>query len=117
MGIFTKRSSLVAAVLLMVAGSAGAATIEVEVPFPFTVHGRTMPAGRYLVRTVELGSPAVEIRGEQATNGAAFILTEPVESQDPAGEKPALTFTRHETSYELTGIWYSGGYGRAVNAF
>jgi hypothetical protein len=115
MKMLTTRSSFLAAALLTVAGSAGASTVAVNVPFPFSVHGQTMPAGRYLVKAAEMGSSAVLIEGERGTKGAIFILTEPAASQNRVGHPPGLTFKRHETQYQLTGIWESEGQGRAVS--
>ena len=42
----TKKAVLFAAGLVMVAGgTASAAPVDVKVPFPFIVQGKTMPAG------------------------------------------------------------------------
>jgi hypothetical protein len=94
------------------AGTARASTVEVKVPFPFLVRGQALPAGRYLVERD--GSGLLEIRGEKGTRGGAFVLTSPAGGHDPAGEKPALTFTRHETAYQLSTVWESGTDGRTV---
>jgi hypothetical protein len=109
-----KRSALATAALLVMAAGASAATIEVKVPFPFTVHGQVLPAGQYLVRTAEMGSSAVVIQGERGTKGAAVFLTEPMSGKDPAGAAPALTFTHRENAYQLVDIWQEGGSGLMV---
>ena len=108
-----KRSAALAAAFLVFNGAAArAATVEVKVAFPFVVHGQTLPAGRYLVE--EQGSAGVLIRGENRNHADMFVLTIPAAGHDPAGEKPALTFKRHETQYRLSGIWESGTDGRAI---
>jgi hypothetical protein len=109
-----KRSALFASVFLLFAGvTARAETVEVKVAFPFVVNGQTLPAGHYLVENE--GSTAVLIKGENGNHAEAYVLTVPVTGQhDPAGEKPALTFTRHEAKYRLSGIWESDSDGRAI---
>ena len=97
-----------AAFVLLAAGSARAATIEVQVPFPFLVQGRSLPAGQYRV-TDEAG--LVQFRGEKGNTANVFFLAAPVTGHDPAGAKPARTFTRHATQYRLAEIWESGGTG------
>ena len=93
-----KRSGLLAAAFVVcIGGSAGAATIEVQVPFPFLVHGTTLPAGEYLV---ENDGAVVLLRGEKGNKAAIFVMTTPAGGHDPAGDKPALSFTRHESQYE-----------------
>jgi len=108
-----KRSAVLASAFLVVNGAtARAATVEVTVAFPFVVHGQTLPAGHYLVE--DEGSTGVLIKGEKGNHADMFVLTIPAAGHDPAGEKPALTFTRHETQYRLSGIWESGTDGRAI---
>ena len=43
-----KAGLLAGAFVLACTGSARASTMEVKVPFAFTVQGHTMPAGQYL---------------------------------------------------------------------
>ena len=60
-------------------------------------------------------SAAFSIAFMVCTAAAAQAATvEPAAGHDPAGEKPTLTFTRHETQYRLTGIWESGTDGQAI---
>jgi len=102
----------VAALLVCLAGTAGAATVEVRVPFPFELHGQTLPAGHYLVTSD--GNGVVEIEGVRGTRAGMFAMTTPASGHDPAGEKPALTFQRVETQYRLSTIWASGTEGFAI---
>ena len=103
---------MAAAFLVLGGGSARAAVLEVKVPFPFVVHGQTLPAGQY--RIEREGSDVGLIRGEKGTKGAAFLVTMPASGHDPAGETPALTFTPYENTHRLAGIWESGNQGYAV---
>jgi hypothetical protein len=103
---------VVAALLVYLAGTAGAATVQVKVPFPFQLHGQMLPAGQYLVTSE--GNGVVEIEGVRGTNRAMFTMTTPASGHDPAGTKPALTFQRFETQYRLATIWTSGTEGLAI---
>lgn len=91
-----------------VAGSAGASTIDVKVPFPFVVQGRTLPAGQYRVTSQE---GLVELKGEKGNRARAMFFATPASGHDPSGSKPALTFSRYETGYRLRDIWESGDRG------
>lgn len=107
-----KRAGLLAAAFVMcIGGSARAATIEVKVPFPFLVHGTTLPAGEY---RVENDGAVVRFRGVKGNTASMFVMTTPAGGHDPAGDKPALSFTRHETQYRLADIWESRSQGLEV---
>ena len=108
----TKRAGLLAAAFVVcLGGSARAATIEVKVPFPFLVHGKTLPAGEY---RVENNGAVVLFRGEKGNRASMFVMTTPAGGHDTAGDKPALRFTRYETQYRLSDIWESGSQGLEV---
>ena len=47
MAVTTKAMLFAAGLLMLAAGTASAAAVEVKVPFPFVVQGQTMPAGQY----------------------------------------------------------------------
>jgi len=102
---------LAAAFVVCFGGSARAATIEVKVPFPFLVHGTTLPAGQYLV---ENDGSVVTFRGEKGNTASMCFMTTPTGGHDPAGNTPSLSFKRHETQYRLTDIWESGSQGLEV---
>ena len=107
-----KVGVMAAACLAVAAGSARASTLEVKVPFPFVVQGKTMPAGQYQV-TDEDG--LIRLRGEKGTHAVDTVLTIPASGSDPAGKQPVLMFKRHENQYRLTGIWESATEGREIN--
>jgi hypothetical protein len=96
------------------AGSAQAQEeVIVKVPFPFVVQGRTLPAGKYVVSRVSEDRSALVIRGEDANRKSiAIVLTMPADGHDPAGDKPALTFSRFENGYWLSTIWESATEGQ-----
>jgi len=110
--IFKRSAVLALALLLFNGATARAGVVEVKVAFPFVVHGQTLPAGQYLIENE--GSFGVLIRGEKGNRADMFVMTIPADGRDPAGQKPALTFTRHETQYRLSSIWESGTDGHAI---
>jgi hypothetical protein len=113
-----RKSLSVAVVVLgfgLCAGSAQAGQEEVivKVPFPFVVQGRSLPAGKYVVSRVSEDRSALVIRGEDANRRSiAIFLTMPADGHDPAGDKPALTFSRFENGYRLSTIWESASEGQ-----
>ena len=115
MGSFTKTSCLLVVVMFVFAvGIAGAGEVDVKVPFPFLVHGQTLPAGQYHLQNDPLDPSVMLIRGENGTTAAIVVVTIPADGHDPAGETPALMFTRHETQYKLTDIWESRDEGHEI---
>ena len=112
----TKKVVLLAAGLVMFTGvTANAATVDVKVPFPFIVQGRTMPAGQYRVQTDANDTSVLLIRKEDGTKAGIFVLARPAAGHDPAGDTPALTFNRYENNqYRLVSIWESAGQGQEI---
>ena len=109
--IVTRVGLLATAFIALAAGSAQASTLEVKVPFPFVVHGRTMPAGQY--RLTDDGG-IVELQGKQGQHADVFVLSTPASGQDPKGDAPALTFQRRDNQYWLTTVWESASHGLAM---
>ena len=112
MSVIKKSSGLVAVFLGMFVSSARAQEMfVVRVPFPFVVHGEQLPAGRY---DVTVDGSVLLIRN--ADHGAGvFATTFGAGGGDPAGDKPALVFVRHESDYVLSQIWESSTEGRALS--
>jgi hypothetical protein len=110
--IIARAGVLAAAFMVLATGSALASTIEVKVPFPFVVHGQTMPAGQYRVND---DGGVVQFLGEKGNPANMFVLTIPASGHDPAGNSPALTFRRYENQYRLTGIRESASQGRDIS--
>jgi len=109
------RSTMAGAVLLLAAGSAKASPLElldVKVPFPFTVDGKSFPAGQYRIdQDDSLGTQVLLIRGMHSPQ-AAIVVTRPAGRTGPV--EPAVTFTRHEGQYRLSAVWESQDEGQAV---
>ena len=114
--VLSRATLLAAGLLALTGGTARAAVIDVKVPFPFVVKGQQFPAGEYRLQRDQTDSSVVLIRGEKGNAAAAvFVLTTPAAGNDPAGDKPALTFNRYENQYRLSGIWEPGDQGREVS--
>ena len=98
-----------AGALLLCSGGAQAADILVkaDVPFAFVVNGQPMPAGKYLIQRDENSPSTLLIRGDQKNNSGAaiYVITIRDGRQDPAGDKPVMTFKHSENTYQLASIW------------
>lgn len=104
-------TGMLAVLVLFGAGPARAGTMDVKIPFPFVVSGKTLPAGQYRVTEDE---GVVELQGEKTTHAAAMVLSTPAAGVDPAGHVPALTFNRVENQYRLSDVWESTTSGREI---
>lgn len=94
------------------AGSAMAQeTLAVKVPFSFLVNGRTLPAGNYTITRDSMASSVYLIRGDKV---GTFVATVPAGGHDPSGNRPSVTFVRHENEYKLSAIWESANDGLDV---
>ena len=100
------RNFIKTALLMMI-------VVQANVPFPFVVNGRTLPAGKYAVERNMTTPSALMIRAQHGRD-AAVVLTTPDGGTDPAGTKPALTFQRYENQYRLSGVWDVNGNGRDI---
>jgi hypothetical protein len=111
MSSIVKRSLLVAgAVLALGQGAARAADFRdmtVNVPFPFLVENRVMPAGKYLLQRDDQDRSLLLIRSESGKRVGSYVLTYNAGGHDPSGDKPCLSFTRKEGKYELSSVWES----------
>jgi hypothetical protein len=112
----TEKAVVLAAGLVMIAGGAAqAATLDASVPFPFTVEGRTMPAGRYMVLRDDMDPSVLLIQAENGTKAAMFVLVRSAVGRDPAGDTPVLTFDKYEDHYRLAGVWESATQGQELS--
>src|SRR5262245_48015707 len=110
MRFLVRTSLLAAAIIVLASGVARASTFEVKVPFPFLIHGQSMPAGQYVVKD---DGGVVLFNGEKGTHATVVFMTTPLSGHAPAGSSPALTFRHDEQNqYRLTDIWESATQGR-----
>lgn len=87
---------------------------RVKVPFPFVVHGRTLPAGQYEVRADDQDPSLLMLVGVNGTKAHAIVNTIGEYGRDPAGDNPALTFVRRENQYQLSAVWEASDYAREI---
>ena len=109
-----KFVSLVAAgclLSLLVVGSARAqepgTSIRVQIPFDFTVRGRTLPAGEYEVRRINDEPIGLLLSNMHDKHDNVVFETEPkIERSTPRRDE--LIFTRYGDSYFLSEIETAG---------
>ena len=94
------------AALALIPATAGADTIRGQVPFSFTVHGKTLPPGEY---TFSDDASVLLVRG---FGQGAVNLTNRLESST---EEPAkVVFEKDGDDYILTQAWMGDGTGREL---
>lgn len=102
------------ALLLSVAAAAGqrnGAILKADIPFPFVVADRTLPAGRYALST--LGDQILRIADSRQEG--TFVLTYKVRGNGPQKSKE-LVFNRYHDRYFLTQVWGPiNGIGRQLH--
>ena len=113
------KSMVLAGAFVLVAGALTKASaenvVEVKVPFPFVVHGKSFPAGQYMIQRDDTTPSVLLIRGEKGNHAVAYLETIAADGQDPDGTAPALMFKLDdEHQYRLSSVWESDGEGRQV---
>lgn len=114
LSIFTVLFLLAALFISSAYAGASSRSTVVRIPFDFTVAGKTLPAGAYLVeRTTQSSSEGLSIRSVD-TNRGVFVLTSTVQS-DWRQKESRLIFNRYHDQYFLAEYWTSGeATGRAL---
>ena len=76
-----RKSVLIASAVVLLGGVAARAdagdAVKVKVPFPFVVHGQTLPAGEYRIERLDLDPSVLFIESTTNMNKAAFVATMP----------------------------------------
>jgi hypothetical protein len=104
----TKRVfAIVAVSFLLVAAAAPlaaqASKLTANIPFEFTVAGKTMPAGEYEVWKA-LTSSMIVLRGvDERTSALSMVMGSPITSRDPAVDT-RLVFNRYGNRYFLRAV-------------
>jgi len=106
------KTAMLGAAFLLAAGTARAASLEVNVPFPFIVNHETFPAGRYQLEQDVLAGPSVMIIRGMHTPQAAIVATHEAAGHGPS--KPALQFEHRENQFRLSNIWESPTEGQTI---
>ena len=98
---------LLAALLTTSASAVPSGSIAFSVPFDFSVAGKTLPAGDYLVVRSTLNSNDIlSVRRVDGHEGV-YVLTSPVRAREIQNDSK-LVFNRYENKYFLTEFWTSG---------
>jgi hypothetical protein len=101
--------------LLLVAGSAIAQsrTVRSNVPFDFTVEGKTIPAGTYTIAKLGRGPEVLLLESQ---DGKMQMIVGSNSAQNLNGaDKTKLVFNRYKDQYFLSEIWVEGAYsGRHI---
>ena len=99
--------SLISLSLLLMAGSAIAQTgpVRANVPFDFTVKGKTVPAGTYTIGKLGRTPEMLLLRSNVGLN--MIVGSNAAEHQNGAN-KTKLVFNRYKDQYFLSEIWVQG---------
>jgi hypothetical protein len=97
------------AIVLAAPVSAQTTTLKASVPFDFTIGGRTMPAGDYVL-SMSGGSGVLQVRNAAMDIAPAFATINAGDGPSD-GDGAFLTFNRYGGDYFLTGIWDSSTIG------
>jgi hypothetical protein len=94
-------------ILTGAAKAQSAHSFQVEIPFPFILGERTLPAGKYLVQRIDPAKPNVLMIKNADARIVRVMLTHRVASESPS-EVSTLIFMRRQEKLYLFQIW-SGG--------
>ncbi|MGO9086101.1 MAG: hypothetical protein ACLQBK_12815 [Candidatus Sulfotelmatobacter sp.] len=98
-----QTAAFLVVILAAAAGQDNPAALKADIPFPFVVANRTLPAGHYVVST--LGEQTIRIANSQKQG--AFVLTSRVNGRAPESSGK-LVFYRYQDSYFLAEVWNPG---------
>jgi len=105
-------TTLVAIVTLAFASALAASaqnskSLVVNIPFEFSIGGKTLPAGEYIVtRATQSDQTGLAIKNADG-RGNAIVLTKTV-SADERQNQSRLVFKRYGSHYFLSQVWTSG---------
>jgi hypothetical protein len=85
--------------------------VKAKVPFEFTVMGRTMPAGDYVIDPANNASTVILKCREHSAS--IIVPTDTLQSVGPQ-DVGKLIFHRYGSQYFLSEVWGSGSQGRKL---
>ncbi len=98
-------------VILVALGAMSAAaqapdTLQVTIPFAFTIHNVAMPAGDYLISRSADGSGLLAIQNTGTRQTAFFLAGQTGHSAAP--DRSSVAFRSEGAGYWLADIWWAG---------
>jgi hypothetical protein len=107
---FLKTLMMIVALLALsaVSGQAqGGSTFRVTIPFDFSVSGKTLPAGDYIVaRSTQSSNEGLKIRAKDGSDGAYF-QTKSIQTAENQ-KQTRVVFRLYGDQYFLSQVWVSG---------
>jgi hypothetical protein len=82
-------------------------SIVVNIPYEFTVTGKTLPAGEYILSRGSTADKSGLIVQRKDGDANAIVLTMSIQSRENQGES-RLVFNRYGEHYFLSQVWTSG---------
>lgn len=80
--------------------------LQVDVPFNFVAAGKSLPAGRYTVKSVRMANAPNDVWEIEGDYGSAMVLTSRVESLHRS-HNLSVVFLQAGDQYSLLQIWNS----------
>lgn len=81
--------------------------LEVEIPFPFVLQDRELPAGNYRMGRIDPAKPNLLMLRNVNAHIVRLVLTQRVEKETPSGST-YLLFMRREGKFYLFQVWTTG---------
>lgn len=94
-------------ILTVVSAVARSSRKVTNVPFSFTVGGKTLPAGEYAIERYQRQSENIWLVQSRDGRSSVLVNTHSVRSYEPQ-DKGKLVFRRYGSQYFLSQIWSEG---------
>ena len=109
-------SILILAILAAMPAAAQAPdAIQVAVPFAFTVHSVSLPAGDYRISRAQDGSGLVTLQNVDSRQTVLFLATQT--GRGIPAEQSSVAFKAEGAAYSLADVWWAGyAYGARMQA-
>jgi hypothetical protein len=108
-----KAATMFVGIIALAFASALAASAQnprnlvVNIPFDFTVKGKTLPAGEYIISRSSTADKTSLIMERRDGKANAIVLSKPVSSRENQSES-RLVFNRYGEQYFLSQVWTAG---------
>jgi len=87
--------------------------VEANIPFDFTVKGKTMPAGRYQLARNLSAPDTIEISNVSGGR-SVLVVTYKALTAEPGAVEPRIVFNQYGNRYFFSELWTSDGAERSV---